>query len=110
MKTRETTPRDIACEVFGLYAEGKIRLALTGDWLPQETPETLLYVIRHLPRRELYRMVYDSGAKNVQEAATHVARHVLAVTSGMVSRASAIRAEILTATGVEGTNTENTEA
>lgn len=110
MKTREMTPRDIACEVFGLYAEGKIRLALTGDALPQETPETLLYVIRHLPRRELYRMVYDSGAKNVQDAATHVARHVLAITSGMVSRASAIRAEILPATGVDGTYTEKTEA
>lgn len=110
MKTREMTPRDIACEVFGLYAEGKIRLALTGDALPQETPETLLYVIRHLPRRELYRMVYDSGAKNVQEAATHVARHVLVVTSGKVSWASAIRAEILPATGVDGTNTEKTEA
>lgn len=111
MKTREMTPRDIACEVFGLYAEGKIRLAVTGDALPQETPETLLYVIRHMPRRELYRMVYDSGAKNVQEAATHVARHVLAaINSGMASRASAIRAEILPATGVECTNTEKTEA
>ena len=52
----------------------------------------------------------DVFLDNFQDAATHVARHVLAITSGMVSRASAIRAEILPATGVDGTNTEKTEA
>lgn len=40
-----------------------------------------------------------------------IAQHGLAaINSGMASMAYAIRAEILPATGVEGTNTEKTEA